>query len=59
MPQSQLLPEALTLQERPTCEHCGNCMWLSRIEPDVEDHERRVYECPVCRQAEARVVKFR
>jgi hypothetical protein len=59
MPHSQVLPEAQTLLERPTCTHCGNRMWLTRIEPDIEAHERRIFECPVCQQTEAKVIKFR
>jgi hypothetical protein len=53
------LPEAQTLRERPTCEFCGSSMWLTRIEPDREDHQRRIFECPVCKQAEAKIIKFR
>jgi transcriptional regulator NrdR family protein len=59
MSQSYVLPEAQTLQERPTCELCGSRMWLTRIEPGGEDHERRIFECPVCKQAEAKVIKLR
>jgi transposase-like protein len=59
MPQYYAWPEAQTLQERPTCELCGSRMWLTRIEPDREDHQRRIFECPVCKQAEAKVIKFR
>ena len=59
MLQSQLLPESQTLQERPTCEHCGSRMWLSRIEPGSESQERRIFICPVCKQAEAKTVQFR
>jgi hypothetical protein len=59
MAQPQYLSEALTLQERPTCEHCGSRMWLTRIEPDDAAHERRIFECPVCKQSESKIVKFR
>ena len=59
MPTSHILPEALTIQEHPTCGHCGNRMWLTRIEPDSKDHERRIFECPVCKQAEAKIAKYR
>lgn len=59
MPQAQLLLEAQTLLERPTCEHCGNRMWLTHMVPDIENHERRTFECPVCKQAEAKIVKLR
>jgi hypothetical protein len=59
MLQPQRLPESQTLQERPTCEHCGSRMWLTRIAPDIEDHECRIFECPVCKQAEAKIIKFR
>lgn len=59
MHQSSILQEAETLEERPTCEHCGSRMWLARIAPEREDHERRIFECPVCTQSEAKVVKFR
>jgi hypothetical protein len=59
LPQPTILKEAQTLQERPTCEHCGTGMWLKQIEPDSDSHERRIFTCPVCKQAEAKVVKFR
>jgi hypothetical protein len=59
MTQSQYLREAETLAERPVCPHCLERMWLTRVEPERQDHERRIFECPVCAQSDVKIVRFR
>jgi predicted RNA-binding Zn-ribbon protein involved in translation (DUF1610 family) len=44
---------------RPPCPKCGEMMLLSRIEPDVPDHDRRTFECPNCGNSKTEVVKFK
>ena len=44
---------------RPVCEGCGARMWLSRIEPDKPDHDRRIFECAECNNEKIVVVKYR
>jgi transcription elongation factor Elf1 len=34
-------------------------MWLSRIEPDKPDHDRRIFECAECNNEKIVVVKYR
>lgn len=43
----------------PNCPQCGDLMWLSRIEPDKPDHDRRTFECPNCEHTQTAVVKYR
>jgi transposase-like protein len=43
----------------PTCTRCGAPMWLTRIEPDKPDHDRRTFECKACRKTVVEVVKYR
>ena len=43
----------------PTCERCGAPMWLTRIEPDKPDHDRRTFECKACGKTVVEVVKYR
>jgi len=46
--------------ERPRCEHCGNTMWLARIQPaDEPDHDVRTFECSTCRTSLVLTVKFK
>ena len=44
---------------RPTCERCGAVMFLTRIEPDKPDHDKRVFECTDCQNEKTEVVKYR
>jgi hypothetical protein len=44
---------------RPPCPKCSTMMLLSRIEPDITDHDRRTFECPKCGHEETVVVKFK
>ena len=34
-------------------------MLLSRIEPNVPDHDKRTFECPACGHERSEVVKFK
>jgi ribosomal protein S27AE len=43
----------------PTCLRCGAPMWLTRIEPDKPDHDRRTFECKACSNVVVEVIKFR
>jgi hypothetical protein len=38
---------------------CGARMWLSRIEPDRPDHDKRIFECPQCENVVSEIVKYR
>ena len=38
---------------------CGAPMWVSRIEPDKLDHDKRTFECPDCENVIVEVVKYR
>jgi len=44
---------------QPKCEQCGVPMWLARIEPDKPDHDRRTFECSICKSETIEVVKYR
>ena len=43
----------------PTCETCGAPMWLTRIEPDKPDHDRRTFECKACGHLVTEIVKYK
>jgi hypothetical protein len=43
----------------PKCDRCGASMWLTSIEPDEPDHDKRVFECPECRNTTTQVVRYR
>jgi hypothetical protein len=34
-------------------------MWLTSIEPDEPDHDKRVFECPDCKNIITQVVRYR
>jgi transcription elongation factor Elf1 len=34
-------------------------MMLSRIEPDMPDHDKRTFECSMCNHEESFVVKYK
>jgi hypothetical protein len=42
----------------PPCPECGAMMWISEIEPDKPDFDRRTFECPRCLHTETTVVGF-
>jgi hypothetical protein len=44
---------------QPACPMCGARMWLSRIEPDRPDHDKRIFECPQCENVVSEIVKYR
>ena len=50
-------PPRLVLSS-PECPNCGAPMWLSRIEPDQPNHDRRTFECPQCDHSHTEVVKY-
>jgi DNA-directed RNA polymerase subunit RPC12/RpoP len=45
--------------ELPECTKCGAPMWLTHIEPDEPDHDRRTFECQACGNSKTEIVKFR
>ena len=45
--------------ERLECTNCGEPMWLTHIEPDEPDHDRRTFECLACGNSKTEIVKFR
>jgi ribosomal protein S27AE len=50
---------ARVVLDLPTCAKCGSPMWLSRIEPDAPDHDRRTFECPRCENEVTEIFKYR
>jgi len=49
----------IRLIPQPKCERCGAIMFLTRIEPDKPDHDKRVFECIECNNEKIEVVKYR
>jgi hypothetical protein len=45
--------------EHPKCTTCEISMWLTRIEPDTPDHEKRTFECKACGNTTTEIVKYR
>src|SRR5262245_27378308 len=43
----------------PKCERCGASMWLTSIEPDKPDYDKRVFDCPECKNTVTQIVKYR
>jgi hypothetical protein len=56
---SQEIPNAPSALQRPGCPQCGEAMWLTCIEPDKPDHDRRTFECRRCQCETTQVVKYR
>jgi hypothetical protein len=59
MAQQQSKPSNSVNMGRPLCPACGVPMWLTYIEPHGEDHDKRTFECSVCKNTEIAVVKFK
>jgi hypothetical protein len=53
----QILPQQRIIG-RPFCEMCKSQMWLSCIEPDEPDHDKRTFECPVCPNFTVKIVRY-
>jgi hypothetical protein len=51
-------PDRLVLS-LPYCLNCGSPMWLTRIEPDSPDYDKRTFECPKCENVVIEIVKYR
>ena len=45
--------------EHPKCATCGVAMWLTRIDSDKADHDKRTFECKACGRTTTEVVKYR
>jgi ribosomal protein S27AE len=45
--------------ERPPCSACGTPMMLARIETEIQEHGKRTFECGVCDQTEAIVMRYK
>jgi hypothetical protein len=58
MPASTVFDPARLALDLPKCPNCGAPMWLSRIEPDKPNHDRRTFECSQCDQSHTEVVKY-
>ena len=45
----------------PQCDKCRVPMWLARIapEPGAPDHDRRTFECPVCKAEMTEIVEYK
>jgi transposase-like protein len=43
---------------RPQCPACGHQMWITRIEPDKPDYDKRTFECPECKNELTEIVKY-
>ena len=43
----------------PYCKACGAQMWLTSIEPEKADHDRRTFECPRCQEETVEIVKYK
>jgi len=59
MSQSDAFDPARLVLSQPVCPKCGGRMWLSRIEPDEPNHDKRTFECPQCENVVSEVVKYR
>lgn len=55
---SEFIPRRRILLH-PKCGRCGALMWLTSIEPDKPDHDKRVFDCPECKSTVTQVVKYR
>ncbi len=44
--------------DRPICSNCGWTMWIARIEPHIEGHDKRTFKCDRCDTEESVVVKL-
>jgi hypothetical protein len=44
--------------EHPRCAKCDVPMWLTRIEPDFPQHDKRTFECKACGGTTTIVVKY-
>jgi hypothetical protein len=58
MRKDEILPQQRVIG-RPFCEFCKAQMWLTCIEPDEPDHDKRHFECPMCPNVTVRIVKYR
>lgn len=58
MREFQTIPHSQNIVQ-PRCAECGAPMWLTRIEPDEPGSEKRTFECQVCQNEAAEVVKYR
>jgi hypothetical protein len=58
MRRDEILPQQRIIG-RPFCELCKSQMWLACIEPDEPDHDKRIFECPMCSNITVRIVKYR
>ena len=47
------------LVAHPDCPKCGATMYLSEIEPDEPDYDRRKFECIECGINVIKIVKFK
>jgi tRNA(Ile2) C34 agmatinyltransferase TiaS len=59
MSQSEVFDPARLVLSQPVCPKCGGRMWLSRIEPDEPNHDKRTFECPQCENVVSEIVKYR
>jgi hypothetical protein len=44
--------------DRPLCKRCYTVMWLMRVAYDKLHHDKRTFECPVCRNSKDIVVGY-
>ena len=58
MRESHYIPDPPNV-EHPRCSQCGVPMWLTRLEPDKPDHDKRTFECKACGASVTEIVKYK
>jgi transposase-like protein len=58
MPATQPIPQFPNLLMQPTCPSCSSAMVLRQINPDKPGFERRIFNCPVCREQDTGVFEI-
>ena len=54
---TQSIPPSQPIAQ-PNCTECGALMWLTSIEPEKPDHDRRTFVCPRCQDELVEVVEI-
>lgn len=44
--------------EHPRCKECGVPMWLTYLESDKLNHDKRTFECKACGASVTEIVKY-
>ena len=43
----------------PVCNWCGGATFLTQIEPDKPDYDRRTFECSTCNNAMTEIIRYK